>query len=200
MKAIVKGFTLIELLVVITIIGILATGATSVYTSQIQKARDTTRLNDLSALQASIEQVYQDTSEYPGSDSFFTEVWAYLERLPSDPKHGQNCNAGAGTVSCAYAYVTGPDNNTITQGEYELSSAFENSGNRSNRAANTVDNGNDDERIEKGLDVGNNNTTVAGGGAITVANGACTVAGATSGSAEGVIIVINGNPSSGECS
>ncbi|USN59359.1 MAG: prepilin-type N-terminal cleavage/methylation domain-containing protein [Candidatus Peribacteria bacterium] len=74
MKAIVKGFTLIELLVVITIIGILATGATSVYTSQIQKARDTTRLNDLSALQASIEQVYQDTSEYPGSDSFFTEV------------------------------------------------------------------------------------------------------------------------------
>jgi prepilin-type N-terminal cleavage/methylation domain-containing protein len=40
----VKAFTLIELLVVITIIGILATGAVAIYTSQIQKARDTTRL------------------------------------------------------------------------------------------------------------------------------------------------------------
>lgn len=47
-----KGFTLIELLVVITIIGILATGATAVYTSQIQKARDTTRINDLKTLQS----------------------------------------------------------------------------------------------------------------------------------------------------
>jgi prepilin-type N-terminal cleavage/methylation domain-containing protein len=47
-----KAFTLIELLVVITIIGILATGATAVYTSQIQKARDTTRINDIEALKA----------------------------------------------------------------------------------------------------------------------------------------------------
>jgi prepilin-type N-terminal cleavage/methylation domain-containing protein len=44
------GFTLIELLVVITIIGILATGATSVYTSQIQKARDSTRISDIHIL------------------------------------------------------------------------------------------------------------------------------------------------------
>jgi type IV pilus assembly protein PilA len=46
------GFTLIELLVVITIIGILATGAVSVYTSQIQKARDSTRLTDIGAVRA----------------------------------------------------------------------------------------------------------------------------------------------------
>jgi general secretion pathway protein G len=59
------GFTLIELLVVITIIGILATGATTVYTSQIQKARDTTRINDVKALQSGIEQFYQDKAEYP---------------------------------------------------------------------------------------------------------------------------------------
>jgi prepilin-type N-terminal cleavage/methylation domain-containing protein len=45
------GFTLIELLVVITIIGILATGATSIYTSQIQKARDSTRITSISAIQ-----------------------------------------------------------------------------------------------------------------------------------------------------
>jgi len=64
------GFTLIELLVVITIIGILATGATTIYTAQIQKARDTTRINDVKALQSAIEQVYQDTSEYPHSNTF----------------------------------------------------------------------------------------------------------------------------------
>lgn len=60
-----KGFTLIELLVVITIIGILATGAVSVYTSQIQKARDTTRIKDLGALQQGVEQSYQDEFVYP---------------------------------------------------------------------------------------------------------------------------------------
>jgi len=64
-----KGFTLIELLVVITIIGILATGATATYTSQIQKARDTTRINDIKALQSGIEQVYQDRGEFPTETS-----------------------------------------------------------------------------------------------------------------------------------
>ena len=57
--AIKKGFTLIELLVVITIIGILATGAVQVFTSQIQKARDATRISDITALRGGIEQAYQ---------------------------------------------------------------------------------------------------------------------------------------------
>ncbi len=64
-KTLQKGFTLIELLVVITIIGILATGAVTTFTSQIQKARDTTRISDLKALGGGVEQFYQDTSVYP---------------------------------------------------------------------------------------------------------------------------------------
>jgi general secretion pathway protein G len=68
-KAIQKGFTLIELLVVITIIGILATGAVTTFTSQIQKARDTTRISDIKALQSATEQSYQDTSVYPETNS-----------------------------------------------------------------------------------------------------------------------------------
>jgi general secretion pathway protein G len=68
------GFTLIELLVVITIIGILATGAVTMYTSQIQKARDTTRINDQKALQSAIEQVYQDNTEYVHADEFITKT------------------------------------------------------------------------------------------------------------------------------
>jgi general secretion pathway protein G len=88
-KAIQKGFTLIELLVVITIIGILATGAVTTFTSQIQKARDTTRISDVKALQGAIEQGYQDQGEYPGLGVVFdTDVDAYLPRLPSDPKTG----------------------------------------------------------------------------------------------------------------
>lgn len=64
-----KGFTLIELLVVITIIGILAVGGTATYTSQIQKARDSTRMTDLSALRSGIEQYYQDYAEYPDAST-----------------------------------------------------------------------------------------------------------------------------------
>jgi general secretion pathway protein G len=60
-----KGFTLIELLVVITIIGILATGGVAIYTSQIQKARDTTRIGDIKVIQSGVEQNYQDAGEYP---------------------------------------------------------------------------------------------------------------------------------------
>jgi prepilin-type N-terminal cleavage/methylation domain-containing protein len=71
-KNIKQGFTLIELLVVITIIGILATGATTVFTSQIQKARDTTRITSMNAIKGAVEQVYQDTSRYPKSTEFLS--------------------------------------------------------------------------------------------------------------------------------
>jgi len=97
-----RGFTLIELLVVITIIGILATGATTIYTAQIQKARDTTRIGDLKALQNGVEQVYQDSSIFPTALTFSTGgtvagqvvigVTAYVPRLPADPKMNQSCN------------------------------------------------------------------------------------------------------------
>ena len=86
------AFTLIELLVVITIIWILATGAVTTYTSQIQKARDTTRISDIKALQSWVEQVYQDDWEYPHSNTFFNQVVPYVPKLPSDPKHAQPCN------------------------------------------------------------------------------------------------------------
>ena len=66
-----KGFTLVELLVVIAIIGILATGAVWVYTSQLEKARDSTRVTDLNNLRSAVEQFYQDKSEYPVCNSSF---------------------------------------------------------------------------------------------------------------------------------
>ncbi len=93
-----RGFTLIELLVVITIIGILATGGVVTYTSQIQKARDTTRITDVKAVQSGVEQFYQDKSEYPPAtytatdNTTFHGVVTYVPKLPRDPKTGQSCN------------------------------------------------------------------------------------------------------------
>jgi len=142
------GFTLIELLVVITIIGILATGAVSVFTTQIQKARDSTRLTDWNALRSSIEQYYQDLTEYPTWGKGFlsgatTTIQTYLPKLPRDPKDGQSCN---GSTECGYAYMVSDDSNGITAWAYELSIGFENSANKEQKAA--KDGGNDPLRFE----------------------------------------------------
>lgn len=133
-----SGFTLIELLVVITIIGILATGAVSVFTTQIQKARDTNRITDLDALKWSIEQFYQDTSEYPEwwkdwLTSAATDVQDYLPKLARDPKDHQTCN---GWSKCGYAYIVSADSNWILKWAYEVSTALENVGNTTSKAAN----------------------------------------------------------------
>lgn len=149
-----RGFTLIELLVVITIIGILATGATATYTSQIQKARDTTRVNDVKALQSGIEQYYQDKSEYPDATLFASGVITYTTKIPADPKNGQTCASGDASVPmCAYAYKVSQDDNNIANGAYEISTAFENKGNVDSKSK-TDDNGGgnkDDNRLEMGV-------------------------------------------------
>ncbi len=109
-----KGFTLIELLVVITIIGILATWSTAIYTSQIQKSRDATRLSSIKALQSSLEQAFWDLSYYPWATTItpisgvncdqnshttsniqcVVKLW-YMWSLPKDPKAGQAGNWSA---------------------------------------------------------------------------------------------------------
>lgn len=158
-----KGFTLIELLVVITIIGILATGATAVYTSQIQKARDTTRISDTNALKGGIEQLFQDIWEYPevtnstvliaavpcdGTNNAATRIdcvvqKGYLSKLPKDPKTKQPWNGSA----LDYVYAVGPLDN-VTRQRYEISYWVESNWNLISKAANAVDNWNDASRVE----------------------------------------------------
>jgi general secretion pathway protein G len=147
LQSIKKGFTLIELLVVITIIGILATGATTVFTSQIQKARDSTRVTDIKALLSGIEQVYQDTSEYPVKGLAFSGVTAYVPKFPIDPKTEQ----GTADSVFDYLYNVGDDENGVRRQEYELSTTFEQNGNITSKAA--PDGGDDDNRLEIGLDI-----------------------------------------------
>lgn len=154
-----KAFSLIELLVVIAIIGILTTSAIWIYTSQLEKARDATRLTDINALRWAVEQFYQDTSEYPTwdlirkkqqGDSDLTLIWNFLQVIPEDPKKGQKCSwfNKSNQPVCEYVYAVGENENWLSKSAYELSIAFENASNRQNRASKNNDWGDDDNRYE----------------------------------------------------
>ena len=174
-----RGFTLIELLVVIAIIGILAPGGTVTYTSQIQKARDTTRISDVKALQSGIEQFYQDKAQYPnngdtgldaeynftGSGAASTGsggVIVYVPKLPKDPKNGQSCNNGGSgdPTACIYLYNSGVDMNNIIGGEYKISTGLENSGNVLEKAAKDGGSSAETNRLEIGSNLQNGKSTV----------------------------------------
>lgn len=149
-----KGFTLIELLVVITIMGILATWATAVYTSQIQKARDSTRVNDITALRWGIEQLYQDTWNYPNmwvaatwGWSAFIDLKAFVPKLPKDPKTWQKSN----NSNFDYTYTVGSDSSWIAFQTFEVSWTYENSSNITNKA--TWDWWNDNNRQEMWINI-----------------------------------------------
>ncbi len=62
-----SGFTLIELMVVMAIIAILATAGLSAYTGYIKKARDTTRIADINAINTIILGSLSTTGAPPQS-------------------------------------------------------------------------------------------------------------------------------------
>ena len=148
------GFTLIELLVVITIIGILSTWAVNVYTSQIQKARDSTRLTDMKALVSWIEQLYQEDWNYPSvwasttaSIPSFIDIRRYTPTIPKDPRTNQKSWAS----NFEYAYTAGSDGNNIRFQTYEVSIQFESEWNTNSKSA--VDWWNDVSRLEQGINI-----------------------------------------------
>lgn len=132
-----RGFTLIELLVVITIIGILATGWISVFTKQLQGARDTTRIWNLKLLETASNQYFSDNSEYPNdtaantanSGSFRTQVSWYMSKFPEDPKTGQTIcwtvDGSAATWDCGVWYAVNADDNGLRNASFKLALAFE---------------------------------------------------------------------------
>ncbi len=153
-----KGFTLIELLVVITIIGILATGATAVYTSAQQKARDSIRQNDSLALRSAIEQSFGDNAKYPRTDDILEDTVGsgYMQSLPEDPKDGQ----ADGDSLFSYLYNASFDEDTKVEGqEYEISANFENTGNANSKEVQSADGGDDDTRWEIGVNMDHVKTT-----------------------------------------
>ena len=166
----IKGFTLIELLVVITIIGILATGATTIYTSAQQKARDSIRQTDLLSVKSAVEQSYGDEGAYPRPAQIFAGLvtGGYLASLPKDPKTEQS----DGTTQFVYAYGASMDeDNSVAGQEYELSANYENKGNADSKEPSTADSGDDDDRWEIGVNMDNVDTSVNSDGTTLGANG-----------------------------
>ena len=69
-----SGFTLIELLVVITIIGILSTGAVTVFSGAQGKARDAIRINDVAVVAQAAELFNADYGLYPRAQGASCQV------------------------------------------------------------------------------------------------------------------------------
>ena len=73
------GFTIIELLIVIVVIGILAVIVISQFGNVTQRARDSERQTDITALQSQLEFYYQDATEYPSTAEFNTTTLENIE-------------------------------------------------------------------------------------------------------------------------
>ena len=92
------GFTIIELLIAFSVIGLMSTGGVFVAKTQIQKANDARRKEDLHVLQQALEHYYSDYGLYPAEaiieDCGGPGLAPYLPRIPCDP-----------TLKQAYEYV-----------------------------------------------------------------------------------------------
>jgi len=98
-----RGFTLIELLVVIAIIGVLSSVALASLNTARMKARDSSRMAQLTQIRAALELYYLDRGYYPPSEcgydcngyrySYSASSWnllaadlaPYMTSLPVDP-------------------------------------------------------------------------------------------------------------------
>ena len=92
------GFTLVEIIVVIAIIAVLATGLMVGINPKAQqdKAKDATRLSDISEIRKGLNLYYSDTNCYPVANSAFETALAgasqwkegetvYMQKVPKDP-------------------------------------------------------------------------------------------------------------------
>ena len=106
------GFTLVELLVVIAIIAILSVTAYVALGGQTAKARNSRRMQDLSAIQSALEVYFvENYSTYPATGSLESElVSKYMPELPVDPIPQTDGSDNP------YVYVAGPSNKTYQIG------------------------------------------------------------------------------------
>jgi len=151
-----KAFTLIELLVVITIIGILATGATATFTSQMTKARDASRESTSKAIESAVEQAYMEEQEYPKATNdaeWYDLIMSYMKDAPKDPKPNKVFSG----ESSGYIYGTWANSDGTEYQAFEISYVLEDKTNREAKAVDTADLGNNVSRVE----LGNNRTGIS---------------------------------------
>lgn len=83
------GFSLAEVLIAIVIIAILTIGSLAVYSSQIQKARDTERRNDITRMKGLLDTVIGEYGAPPGEDTQSRKL-----------KQIDDCKAKAKLIDC----------------------------------------------------------------------------------------------------
>jgi len=145
-----KWFTLIELLVVITIIGILATGWVGIYTTQMQWARDSVRVQNMELLNSSLHQYYADKGKYPdkatlvaifdnediatpkdltADKTFSKELTIYNSNYPKDPKAGTKAcwkdDATWQDSQCVAHYDVNKDTNGLPLSIFKIATRLE---------------------------------------------------------------------------
>ncbi len=119
-----KGFTIVELLIVIVVIGILALLVITTYAGIQQKARNTKRSADLSAIQTQLEAFYQTNGYYPNlgtdmnSSAWLTANMKSLDQTalqdPSNPT--QSKTLAAAPVAKSYSYQVTNDTGGSCEG------------------------------------------------------------------------------------
>lgn len=97
-----RGFTIVELLIVLVVMSILASIVVATYSGVHEKARDTTRLNDATAIKEALETYRASNGTYPASvagpyngwdtsadpaKSFLANLQqsGYMDVIPKDP-------------------------------------------------------------------------------------------------------------------
>ncbi|MEO7364628.1 MAG: prepilin-type N-terminal cleavage/methylation domain-containing protein [Candidatus Saccharimonadales bacterium] len=107
-----QGFTIVELLIVIVVIGILALLVITTYSGIQQKARNTKRQADMSAVQTQLEAFYQTNGYYPNLTDMNSTTWlsTNMKSLdltaltdPSNPT--QSSTLVAAPVAKSYSYA-----------------------------------------------------------------------------------------------
>lgn len=73
-----RGFTLVELLVVITILAIISVVAYTSFGGATDKAKNSTKLQQLASIEGALNLFYQQKSHYPmPAAKTATELWGY---------------------------------------------------------------------------------------------------------------------------
>lgn len=99
-----SGFTLIELLVVIAIIGILATGAISIFSSAQASARDAARQGDINAIASAMALAQSSDAQqrYPAAAA---DLNPFLSKLPVPPRQDNDAGTVPATGTAGSGYL-----------------------------------------------------------------------------------------------
>lgn len=109
-----KGFTIVELLIVIVVIGILAALVLNTFAGVQQRARDTERQTDVTALATQLEVYYNDNGTYPAFAQIDTAAEAEAAFPGIDagaleaPGQGFSLQGATSANQNQYGYVTTP--------------------------------------------------------------------------------------------